>query len=354
MFSSRFLNGARRTTSRGQYEANLWCQSQWRPHPRLVQSSIRFYRSEGGRIAAASTLADGKIVTDDSSIMGYFVATALGFAIATVVASGGNSGHYDDRKSLCEQDSSEEGDPSVYVSSSDPMMLPSVDEESTKQYADVRLRPIQPNRNLDIDLRDPTSPLRKSIMALGSTMALDPLEKTLATSHGGGSTFPALLAFSLKQTQQRQRAKDTAQQEEEGSMTTPEQRVESLKHQFHDENTPVTTRKAYFYKTPQIGSSVVAEKLTLLAGPSSEVSSRQRRSCYYYASFPLRAFLTGRYANRSWEVTLRICLASLLVEWMLVISRMEKQEFKSKNRSGRSMCTLLIQQQALMQSWSYF
>ena len=175
------------------------------------------------------------------------------------------------KESLCEDAAAEDEGSSSYVSSSDPIMFP-----TESRFAEFVLRPISPNplRNLDDELQDPASSLRKSMNALCVSMALQPIGQTLATStHSETSVAPAIPPSSNNHIELQQSMQENVEpnQKQSPSMSTPEERVDSLKEQIHGENVPVTTRKSYFYQTPQIGSSVVAEKLTLLAGPSSEV-----------------------------------------------------------------------------------
>lgn len=227
-------------------------------------------------------------------------ACAIGLSTAAIAA-----GAVPGKKSWCEGVASEGEDSSfVYVSSSDPILLPSEkydDDDDDGGYettsgVDFVLRPIRPDptRNWEDEVRDPSSSLHKSIKALGTTMALDPHEmQTLATSYGGGDggsdvRFESSPSSSStgsnppEQPQQRQEQQLLPEHhQQQCSMATPEQRVRSLDTtklrqggENNNNNSTVTTRKAYFYQSPQIGSSVHAEKLTLLSGPSSEASYR--------------------------------------------------------------------------------
>ncbi|KAL7576395.1 hypothetical protein ACA910_018200 [Epithemia clementina (nom. ined.)] len=249
----------------------MWCSNQETVTHQRLHDGWAFVQA--GR-SLTSVAIDGEEAANASffASRNFLLATAFGVGISAAAATVGWHGIVpSENKSLCEEAVSDDDGETVYFSSSDPMMYPTEDEES-EGYADIVLRPItpDPNRNLDNEMSDPASPLHKSIKALGASMSLDAHDQTLATSHDG-STFlaPSLSYLNHKQLRALEQQHRQQQQQQE-AMSTPEERVSSLHHQVHGENIPITTRKAYFYQTPQIGSSVEAEKLTLLAGPSSE------------------------------------------------------------------------------------
>lgn len=185
----------------------------------------------------------------------FLGATIAGTMAATVNGSSPSM-------SYCE--ANEAADEEVCFSSSDPILLPTENEEGIP-LKDIVIRkiPSDPTRNRDAELRDERSSLHKSVKALGATMALDRdasllRSKLQATS---SNARPRIEAQSPLSQQQSGKV---------GGMSTPKERIDSMNRQLRGENNPVTTRKVYFYKTPQLGSSEAAEKLVLLAGPLSE------------------------------------------------------------------------------------
>ena len=132
----------------------------------------------------------------------------------------------------------EEEEEDVCFSSSDPILLPS-DEEDLE--LNIRLVPI-PFKN-ESEVQDESSCFNRSVRALKSTMEVAAVEQqAMATSADGTS--------------------NEKEQAEERVKTLPP-------HVIDRANNMVTTQKMYFYRTSQINSDM-ADKFVLLAGPSSE------------------------------------------------------------------------------------
>lgn len=166
------------------------------------------------------TMNDDVLGSHAQAMVAGSVAVLLG---VVVVASSG------DTHSHCDQ----HGDLPVFASSSDPMYIPTESDEEP-----IYLTPIPFRKSSQ--LGDPESSFNRSIRAVRASMD---------DSARVGERLTSVVATSID------------------SKLSPKALVETLP--LHEKHPLVTTQKMYFYQASQIESGE-ADKLALVAGPSSE------------------------------------------------------------------------------------